>query len=248
MFEYKSVIFMLNRKCKYECHSCVSHCNSDAGEKLPREVVLNVLKNIPAKIKEVSFTGGEPLEEFEDLKDYISLARKMNKIVKCETSCFWADDYENTLNLLKELKSAGLAKIIIDYDGIHYQKEKVNNVINVMDGAKEIHIGVDIKVTNMREKKLGDEINLLGNRVVNLGIKVLENTEALNQKVIDESVIGRELRRNLFINYDGNMYLYMYGRIIDKNPIANIYSQQDLSKIISQNNGFSYECEEGMII
>lgn len=248
MFEYKSVIFMLNRKCKYECDSCFSDCKGDASEKLQREVVLDVINHIPTKIKEVSFTGGEPFEEFEALKDYINLARKMNKIVKCETSCFWADDYEHTCNLLMNLKKVGLAKIIIDYDGIHYQKEKINNVINVMDAAKQIHIGVDIKVTNMKSKKLGDEINLLGNRVVNLGIKVLEDTKGENSKIIDENVIGKELRRNIFINYDGNMYLYMYGKIVDSNPINNIYSEQDLNKIISQNNGFSYECEEGILI
>jgi len=205
------LIIMMNKKCGYGCEHCLFDCSPDSNIKPDEERLSEVLNNISNDVKKIHFSGGEPFENFELLKECVKISRRKNKKISCRTSCFWADDYETTLSFLKELKQEGLVHLIIDLDGISLRPDKVQNYKNVIDVAGEIRIKITFNITKTEGKMLGDEINLLGYRVLNKSIHIVKSTKNMNKDELKQMHDETDMKKAMVLETDGTLNWFSKG-------------------------------------
>lgn len=215
-----TLIIMINNKCEYECNSCLFDCSAKSDSKIDREKLIGILSKITGDIKKIHFSGGEPFEDYKLLIECVKIARKKNKILSCRTSCFWANDYKDTEAKLLELKKAGLTHLVIDLNGISSRVDKVENYKRVIDISGNIRIKNSFNITNTKEKMLGDDLNLLGRRVLNKTININKDTKNMSIDELKKMNDDRKIKHAIVLDNqcDFNWYVkgHFYGKVDEK--------------------------------
>ncbi len=124
-YKLKEIKIEVTHECLLNC----VHCSSMANSKCARKMEWNICKKIindAAKmgVSEVTFSGGEPLL-WTHLINAVSLARDLN----INVSIYTTGNVPNVLNLLTQLKSKGVERIVVSIFGVDsIQHEKITCV------------------------------------------------------------------------------------------------------------------------
>lgn len=110
-------------------------------------------REIPT-VKLISITGGEPFLFLELLKKIISFAANRGLGTECVTNSFWAKTELSAINVLKDLRSAGLNVIDISVDDFHQSQIPFERIRHCFNAAKRIGLNIFIMCTVSRFSKL----------------------------------------------------------------------------------------------
>ena len=214
---YDTLGIVMHRRCNASYKICCMQSNPDCKEELNTESIKRFLNSVEDKqIEYVSYTGGEPFLEYEKLKDLISFTTSLGKKASCVTNGFWANNYKDTYNKLSELKSAGLYRINISYDAYHKEFISPKNISNILRACSDLKIISLLATIKLKNEKVGEAFDLLGNSLNNVNIKIVQGVSVGNaKKNYDTSKFERKLKPEnikcvydgiITISYDGNIY------------------------------------------
>jgi len=114
---------------------------------------INQAHEIPT-VKLISITGGEPFLFPEILKKIISFAANSGLCTECVTNSFWAKTELSAINVLKDLRSAGLNVIDISVDDFHQSQIPFGRVRNCFNAAKRVGLKIFIMCTLSSSSKI----------------------------------------------------------------------------------------------
>ncbi len=135
-FDYKNNSKVIKAMCLHVAHSCnlnCSYCFASQGKYHGDRALMSfetgkqafdflIANSGSRKNLEVDFFGGEPLMNFEVVKQLVEYARKVEK--------------EHNKNFRFTLTTNG---VLLDDDVIEYLNKEMSNVVLSLDGRKEIH-------------------------------------------------------------------------------------------------------------
>jgi len=233
---------MISNKCNYKCSHCIENSSPHELEKIPLKKIIELIDSAACICKneelKISFTGGEPFLEFEDLLESARTANK-NKAsrISCITNAYWATSYEEALKTLKEVKASGIDHIAYSYDEFHKEFVLIDHIKNAFVAANEVGLHTTFKIVlfNGKErsydflKKLSDVIPGTRFSVEELLSLPLGRAKNLSK---DLFLFTDDIPKdkcygigNILIRYDGNAYACCCPTFSKALFLGNIYTE-----------------------
>lgn len=172
---FKSILVSVTEGCHVGC----AHCGF-RGSARDRVTDVDALVDWVTQACEygipiVIFTGGEPFERFDALKEGVAAARQAGASSAVFTSSFWATTPEVARTALEQL--TGLDHLYLSTDVYHQRRVPYEYVYNVIDAADALHIPtVTLCLTYATEKdreavrshyrQYGDRVDYSESRVI----------------------------------------------------------------------------------
>lgn len=118
----ESLHFLLSYNCNFECDHCFLHCRPGAGGTFRIEQIRQVLDQAVelGTIKGVCFEGGEPMLYYPLLVESIREACARGFAAGIITNAYWATSVDDAVLWLRPLHEAGVKRITMSDDGLHY--------------------------------------------------------------------------------------------------------------------------------
>ena len=131
---------LITDRCDAECSHCWFDCKPK-GETLPLSLGRKIIDQAEELGAEwVSFTGGEPFLEYENLRTLIGYAKKRGLKTETLTNCNWATTYDEAYERLGALKANGLDVVNLSVDDFHQENIPIDNVFNCFSAAKALDL------------------------------------------------------------------------------------------------------------
>lgn len=162
-------------KCNAECDMCCFSCGPKRKEKMKIEEAFRYIKEASfiKDIKTIGLTGGECCLYYDEILDVIKYAKSFDFYVTLTTNGFWASSMEKTLEMMKELKQAGLIKMSVSCDEFHQEFIPIENIKNILLCSKEVGIGIELAgIVTKNSRGLEKILLQLGDAALN--IRLLE--------------------------------------------------------------------------
>lgn len=154
---YTTLAFTLYRKCSAACAMCCFSSNPRCTERLDIKRIKEYIdesKDIE-EIKTISFTGGEPFMEYENLLDLVTYASKAGKRVTTITNGYWASSYDIAYVRMKKLRDVGLNHISVSHDAYHKEYVNTEYVGNLLRAAGNLGIASTMATVKVKGEKVG---------------------------------------------------------------------------------------------
>ncbi|HBC3919989.1 TPA: radical SAM/SPASM domain-containing protein [Vibrio parahaemolyticus] len=132
--------------CALACDFCCYGCNPRRKEKMPIALARRLIIEASElnQFSSVAFTGGEPLLFPEEIIDLASTAKERSVPFTIATACHWAENYNYTYTLLKELKDLGLIRLNVSHDPSHEVFVHRDCILNVAKASEELGLATYI--------------------------------------------------------------------------------------------------------
>lgn len=78
---YETLAITLFSKCTAKCKMCCFSCTPESTERIDEEHIMSLIKQTQDMdmIKMISFTGGEPFLEYDNLCKYVEMSTALKK-------------------------------------------------------------------------------------------------------------------------------------------------------------------------
>lgn len=215
---YDTLAFTLHRTCNASCSICCFSSDPDCKEKLNIKRIkeyIDEAKDID-QIKTISFTGGEPFLDYDNLIELVYYAYVANKRITVITNGFWATDYEKTFEMMYRLKQCGLKHLSLSHDLYHKEFIKTENIKNILKVAAKLNIPTSIAIAKMKNEEVGKIIDEIGSDIYTASLKVGpclpigRATNNFSNEDFDRTLKSKDAKcmygKNLAVCYDGTIY------------------------------------------
>jgi MoaA/NifB/PqqE/SkfB family radical SAM enzyme len=146
---FKAIIIYYTIKCNAECDHCITFSSPQADLKLPLETALECLEDARRfGLRTYGITGGEPMLHFKEIRQLMARGKELGMAGVMSTNGYWARNYGRGVEIIKELKEFGLAKLNLSADSFHSPFIPLDSVLNTIKGAIEVG-GIKISVTSI---------------------------------------------------------------------------------------------------
>lgn len=235
----KEIVILPTLQCPSNCRHCglSNEVKKSIEEKMDVSDWKRVIKDAKSiGIKEVVFSGGEPMVKYGDVKELIKFSYSLDLTTSLVTGCgAWKDIKKQ----MEELKNAGLKMLGISYDIFHKEFVDENTVYSILrEALRNPPLEVTICASNTKTTALGN-------------IKILKGIAEVLEGILTDIVIFEE--DDTFSKYckiqSGKRTINIEFREIDNvgNAKENIpvddyffYSKEKLKKLkCPGNNGLS---------
>jgi len=158
-FGPESLTVLATYQCTAACKECCFECGPHLRERLPREVILDVIRQAAQfkTLRYVVFSGGECFLLHQDLIDAVALASSFGLSVRCVTNGYWAVNEQAALARLKPLVEAGLTELNISTGDDHQEYVPFQRVITGAMTAARLGIKTLIVVEGSKNSKFKAE-------------------------------------------------------------------------------------------
>ncbi len=173
---YRILLLLYTYQCTSKCDICTFSCSPDREEKMSKEFA----KKIIGEAKEnnmllVGFAGGEPLLFKEEIIELAKYVQELGMQSTMTSNCFWANTYEEALQVIKQLQDAGVNHLKISSDDFHSVYVPYDNIKNVLMAAKHLCFRIVIGCTSL--KSSGRARDMLKHiEDYSLGTNIIEQT------------------------------------------------------------------------
>ncbi len=145
--------FFMDYKCNYYCDHCSAGSHPSRSSPLPLEVIKKLLdEGKPLGFKLAVFTGGEPTLDMKKLLSALEYAKSLGYKTRVVTNGWWAKTPESALQILSEMKDAGLDELNTDFDDYHLDLRKkrwdtsAQNFVNIAKATVDLDIPLGIGI------------------------------------------------------------------------------------------------------
>lgn len=160
------------------CNAACDHCAVSSN---PKDRTTNSDEDIRRLIDQccaddpepsIGLSGGEAFLYFPRLIKIIEYARERGAKVSVNTNCYWANSREKALDLVRQIKDAGLTKLVVSTDEFHLKYIPAERVINAILACKDVHLEVDLQfVSTKRSYRLADFLEEHGDDLLNISCR-----------------------------------------------------------------------------
>lgn len=153
------LVLSVTSTCPLRCR----YCGVNAGPDNKSRLSLHFMKRIIDESYEIGirgvvvFTGGEPLVLGKDLLSAIGHASNRGLSTRVVTSAYWASSRDRALNVLGDLKKAGLTELNLSCDDFHQEYVPLDYVKWANEAAKDLGIPALLAVKGIRGSRIDVE-------------------------------------------------------------------------------------------
>jgi hypothetical protein len=143
---------MPTMRCSAACTNCGTHSSPKVKTKLPREVLLEAIKEASAlEYGAVVFTGGEALLEWDTTLEGIRYASSLGLGTRVVSNAFWARTADRAKAAVSELVDAGLGELNLSTGDEHARFVPLESVVRAIEASVETELPCLVMV-ELREK------------------------------------------------------------------------------------------------
>ena len=153
------VHLLLTYKCDRECDHCFVFAGPGAKGTFTLAQVREVLtqaKRVPS-VTGVYFEGGEPFLFYAVMLEGTRAARQMDLTAGIVTNGYWATSVEDAGVWVKPLAEAGLSKLCVSDDALHYGEEDGSRGRNASEAAERLGVPVNLMPTQAPSVGTGED-------------------------------------------------------------------------------------------
>ncbi|MBR4767465.1 MAG: radical SAM protein, partial [Lachnospiraceae bacterium] len=128
--ELRILLFEITEKCNAACEQCGSRCDASKEEKLKKDEILSVLRDVKEHFGTgvmLNVTGGEPLLR-KDLFEIMTEAHRMGFDWGMVTNGSLIDD-----RVIDEMKRSGMKTVTVSIDGMKETHESLRHLPGSFD-------------------------------------------------------------------------------------------------------------------
>lgn len=150
------LVFSVTYDCPISCKYCVTESGPWQGPFLDASFMSEIIDEALALggLSSVVFTGGEPLLKIEEVKKAIGYASWHKLWSRVVTNSYWATSYQAALEMLGELKLAGLCEINLSCDDLHQEHIPLEQVRNAFQAAGTLDLPVLIAHKQIKDCRI----------------------------------------------------------------------------------------------
>lgn len=225
----EQVAVMVTRRCNMSCAHCsVASSPSISNEPSDDELIRIVDEILDARVRNIQFTGGEPMLREPLLLRLMETAQARGVSSSMTSNGYWGKDPVEAEEKLKALRKAGLILLTISYDPFHEAFLPIEAVQNIGRAAEKQQFTVQVNISRLRNDQDLDQI-----------VGPLEELDCVELRFYDVQPVGRakqfadeEIRSNLegFCNACERAAISDDGRVMACNGPA--YFTKDDSPLI----------------
>src|SRR5882724_8786815 len=138
MLRPSSFAFHVTYTCPLTCAHCCFGSSPEALDRLDPQYVIDCIAALPAEIKLVAFTGGEPFLHGANLVRYVERAKSRGFTTRIVTSAYFGKTVPIAEAKLRPLSKAGLDELSISWDDYHEEFVDFECVKNVASAATRL--------------------------------------------------------------------------------------------------------------
>lgn len=160
------------------CNAKCGHCAVNSG---PNEQAVMTDEQIFSAIDSafydcsrpsIGLSGGEAFIFFERLREIIQYAASKGALVSVTTNGYWAITKDRALALVREIKSAGLCKLVVSTDVFHKPYVPQERVINAIHACVEEHLEVELQyVSSKKTPRLHEFLKEFEDDLLNITVR-----------------------------------------------------------------------------
>ncbi len=146
-FYKKYILLELTLKCTLKCTHCIVDAGMGRTEEMSTERASEWIGEIAENndIEVIVFTGGEPFLDLKRLKTLLGAANEFNLKVSIVTSCMWAKNYDEAINILSNLHT--IANLSISTDRYHLDFVALEQIEDAIRAALSLNIEVGVFIS-----------------------------------------------------------------------------------------------------
>lgn len=136
----RELVFSVTNRCTARCRDCPVVHEGRPPLSLSADDMIRIMGDILpfGFLRLVVFTGGEPFLIGDDLKIAVEYAAHHGILTRIVTNAYWATTKEKAIEILQDLKQAGLTELNISCDDFHQEFVPLENIRNANDAALAI--------------------------------------------------------------------------------------------------------------
>jgi hypothetical protein len=155
----EELVFSVTNMCPARCKDCPIVHENKPPYALTAEDMIKIIEEILPwhTVKLIVFTGGEPFLFVEEIKKTIAFAATNHILTRIVTNAYWATSKSKALEILGELKNAGLTELNFSCDDYHQEYISLENIKNANEAAIEIGIPALLAMRTVPNGKITPE-------------------------------------------------------------------------------------------
>ncbi len=156
--------FLMTDKCNASCDVCCFSCTPNGKALLDKELIKDYIRQAAeiGTVKTVSFSGGEAILYYDQLKECMEYAKSFGFRTTLITNGFWGKDYQKGYEMIKGLSEAGMTKMTISVDRFHQEYIPIESVRNAIRIATVLGVALTISMMDLKNgKSVYDSIEAL---------------------------------------------------------------------------------------
>lgn len=138
----RELVFSVTNRCTARCRDCPVVHEGNPPHSLSADEMIQIIEDILhfGFLQLVVFTGGEPFLIGDDLNKVVKYAANHGVLTRIVTNAYWATTKEKAVEILTDLKMAGLTELNISCDDFHQEFVPLENIRNANDAALAIDL------------------------------------------------------------------------------------------------------------
>ena len=133
----RTIAFGYSTLCNLKCSHCVAKGEIPETATMDLDQARELIHEMAtAGVRGISFTAGEPLIFFNEIKTLVRLCRDLGIYTRIVTNSFWATNPERANTVVKALKQSGLNQLRLSFSRWHQEGVSQQNIINAAQGCE----------------------------------------------------------------------------------------------------------------
>lgn len=153
IFSYRVVSMAPSWSCDADCRHCFIPLKNRRKDDFNAEALEGALRSLPAGVRVVAFTGGEPFlhpQRFYRLLGAVSDAGRVATVV---TNALWSVDWNRGEPLLMGAWQNGLRCLSVSVDDYHRPSPAVGAIVRLLKRARELGMVVNVRGIGKRARR-----------------------------------------------------------------------------------------------
>ncbi|MBP88632.1 MAG: hypothetical protein CMJ64_18280 [Planctomycetaceae bacterium] len=155
-----TAVFLVTQRCPIACDFCAPECGPHKRDRIEPAWIRERIEQMLGwgMIRQVIFSGGEPLLLGKDLIDLVALCSRNDLLTRIVTNGFWARTEVVAGKWVADLKAAGLTEVNISVDDFHQAHIPLATIKHAVDALERAGIPVLLAHKRLRDSWMTVEV------------------------------------------------------------------------------------------
>lgn len=153
IFSHQRIAVAPSWNCDANCLHCFLSDELRGKDSFDPRVFGSVLERLPAHIRVIGFTGGEPLLHLDRFFDLLEKVRATGRVSTVITNALWSQDWASAAGVLRRAYALGLRGISISLDEYHRPVLPLPAAVRLLSCARDLGMVVGLQGVGSRARE-----------------------------------------------------------------------------------------------
>lgn len=229
---FRNLCLSYTSKCLSECRHCSVNAGPNKNIKLAPNIITPLLPYFhKIGIRQILFTGGEPLLYYKEVAEIINETKKLGWHSCVFTNAYWAKNTVISESILTKLKNSGINQFFISTSRYHMEYISLDKIINAFSLINKIGTSCTIlHMSDFASNSVSNDNELISSKIRELRIpeKVYNLLPVGRAKLLPETrlayIISHKKLSKMTCGLTDQIHIDPYGNI---QRCCNIYGLLD---------------------